>query len=91
MSISAFTQEWDEKTWALCRLDVGQAIGPLLDPGASEAENFANVVHRIGLFVRDDGEAIDLESFLVRSLVKRRRILGPGHPDTLTSINLTGT
>jgi len=83
----AFPQEWNEKTWALCRLYVGQVMGPLMDAGVSEAEKFTNVVDRVGWFLRDDGKAIDSERLLVRSLEKRRRILGAEHPDTLMSMN----
>ena len=58
-----------------------------MDAGVSEAEKFTNVVDRVGWFLRDDGKAIDSERLLVRSLEKRRRILGAEHPDTLMSMN----
>jgi hypothetical protein len=80
----AFPQLWNEKTWALCRLYVDQVMGPLMHRGASETEKFANVVHRVAWFLRDDGKAIDSERLLVQVLEKHRRILGAEHPYTVT-------
>jgi len=75
----AFPQEWDEKTWTLCRLYVGQVMGPLMDPRASETEKFANVVHRIGWFLIDDGKAIDSERHLTWLVAVRREWLIGGN------------
>lgn len=83
----AFPEEWNEKTWALCRLYVGQVIGPLMDPGVLEGEKFANIVnvmHRVASFLRDDGNAVDSERLLAQLLEYSKRIFGEEHPDTLT-------
>jgi hypothetical protein len=88
----AFPQKWNNETWDLCREYVGQVMGPLVDPEASETEKSTNVMNRVGMFLLDDGKAIDSERILAGSLEKRRRILGADHPDTLTSMgNLAST
>jgi len=83
----AFPHAWDEKTWTLCRLYVGQAMGPLMDPESSATEKSASVMNRVGWFLRDDGKLNDSEHLLMRSCEICLRILGAEHPDTLTSMN----
>ena len=82
----AFPREWD-KSRALRRLYIGQVIGQLVDPDASETLESANVMHRVGWFVREDGKTIDSERILLRSWGIFRRILGEEHPDTLASMS----
>jgi Tetratricopeptide repeat/NB-ARC domain len=83
----SFPQEWNNETRALCRCYVGQVMGPLIDPEASETEKSANVMARLGLFLGDDGKVIDSERVLEKSLKICTRILGAEHPATLTSMN----
>ena len=82
----AFPQECG-KNRALCREYVSQVMGPLCDPEVSETEKSAKVMEHVGSFLRRDGKFIDSERLLSRSLEMRRRILGPHHPDTLTSMD----
>ena len=82
----SFPQEWNEKTWALCRVYVGQVMGPLMDPEISETKESASVMDRVGWFLRGDGKMIDSEQLLVRSFEISLQILGVEHPDTLTSM-----
>ena len=83
----SFPQEWNNKTYAVCRLYVGQLIGPLMDPETSVMKESAEVMHRVGAFLRNDGKMLDSEHLLVRSFEIDRRMLGVEHPDTLTSMN----
>jgi hypothetical protein len=82
----SFPREWD-KSHALSRTYVGQVMGLVIDADASETEKSANVMDRVGWFLREDGKIFDSERLLLRSMEKWQRILGGEHPDTFTSMN----
>jgi len=87
MCDQAFPEGWNNDNRALCRRYIGQVMGPLVDPDASETVKFAEVMYRVGWFLRDDGKIVDSEHILVRSRKVYLTILGVEHPDTLRSMN----
>ena len=47
----------------------------------------ARLAHELGTFLVNNGCYLDAESLLQRALEGRERVLGPEHPDTLTSVD----
>ena len=83
----AFPEAWNNDNRGLCRRYISQVMGPLVDRDASETVKFAEVMYRVGWFLRDDGKIVDSEHILVRSRKVYLTILGVEHPDTLRSMN----
>ena len=52
----SFPQEWINENRALCRIYVGQVMRPLLDVKVIRTEKSANIMYRVGWFLREDGE-----------------------------------
>jgi hypothetical protein len=77
----SFPREWD-KSRALCRVYVGQVMGPLMDPEISDTRKSASVMHSVGWSKRRWQEHL-----LVRSFKIYMGILGAEHPNTLRSMS----
>ena len=64
----AFPQEWDHETCSLCRKYFGQVIGPLLNLQSESTWKLADILVRVGTFLRRDGKFTDSANLLIQSL-----------------------
>ena len=83
----SFPREWNNKNRPLCRLYIGQVVGPLLNLKILRTKKSAGVMHRVGRFLRDDGKISDSEQLLLQAIDIHTEISGLDHPDTLTIMN----
>jgi hypothetical protein len=83
----SFPQEWSNKNRELCRIYVGQVMRPLLDIKVIRTEQSARIMDRVGSFLREDGKFNDSERLSLRASEISAEILGPEHPDTLTTMD----
>src|SRR5271154_4435885 len=71
----SFPKQWTNENRARCRICVGQVMGPLLDVNVIRTEKSANVMFRIGWFLRDDGKISDSERLLLQAVKIITKIL----------------
>jgi tetratricopeptide (TPR) repeat protein len=83
----SFPRKWTNETRPLCRIYLGQIVGPLLSLKIVRTEKFADVMCRVGWFLREDGKASDSEQLLLQAIDIQIEILGLDHPDTLRTMN----
>jgi tetratricopeptide (TPR) repeat protein len=82
----SFPKEWTNENRALCRIFVGQVMSPLLDIEVTRTENSAEVMYRVGWFLRDDGKINDSEQLSLQAVEIRTKILINDHPSTLNAM-----
>ena len=87
-----FPQEWTNENRELCRRYVGQVMRPLLDSKVIRTKKSANVLYRVGWFLRDDGKFNDSERLSLQAVKINTEILGNEHHGTLATMhNLAST
>ena len=64
----SFPQKWTNENRALCRICIDQIMGPLLDLKVIRTEKSANVMYRVGWFLRDDGKISDSERLSLQAV-----------------------
>jgi len=88
----SFPQAWNNENRTHCRDYVGQVMGVLLDQKVIQNENSANIMYRVGWFLRYDGRFIDSEKVSLKSVEIYTKSLGDDHFSTLNAAdNLAGT
>ncbi|HME22259.1 MAG TPA: FxSxx-COOH system tetratricopeptide repeat protein [Acetobacteraceae bacterium] len=77
----------DAEPWPVCRalLPHVRAIDERLDPDQAAADRA--LLNLAGSFLQGSGDAAGALPLYHRALQSRERVLGPEHPDTLTSVN----
>jgi len=83
----SFPRAWTNKNRTLCHICIGQIMGPLLDAEVIRTEKSANVMYRVGWFLREDGKIRESERLSLQAVEINSEILGDDHPDTLNSMN----
>ena len=83
----SFPQKWTNENRALCRVSVDQIMSPLLDFKVIRTEKSADVMYRVGWFLRDDGKISDSERLSLQAVEICTEILGDEHPHTLKTMN----
>ena len=79
--------EWTNENRALCRVYVGQIMGPLLALKIIQSAKRADVMFRVGWFLREDGKISDSERLSLQATEISDEILGSEHPFTLRTVN----
>ena len=83
----SFPQNWVNENRSLCRVYVGQVMGPLMNVDVVRTEKSASVMYRVGWFLREDGKISDSERLSFQAVEINSEILGEDHPGTLNTMN----
>ena len=83
----SFPQRWSNETRPICRVYLSQVVGPLLSLKIVRTEKSADIMHRVGRFLREDGKTSDSEQLLLQAIDIRVEISGLDQPFTLTIMN----
>ena len=87
----SFPRSLNNQTRLLCRTFFGQVTGPLLNVMSVERPKLADIMERVGNFLRNDGKVNDSAKLLTIVVQIRAAdggaIGGADHHDTLTSMS----
>jgi tetratricopeptide (TPR) repeat protein len=83
----SFPREWANDNRDLCRICIDQIMCPLSDLEVIRTEKSADVMYRVGWFLRDDGKISDSERLSLQAVEIRTEILSDDHPSTLSAID----
>ena len=87
MCATAFPSAITNETRYLCRAFQGQVVRPLLQITNLRTREMADIMRRVGVFLRDDGSFRDSERLLQNAVSIYKEILGPEHPDSLAAMS----
>jgi len=71
----------------LCRRFQNQVVEPALEAAKAHSWSATSLLHKIGVFLREDGKYVDGVRVLTLSVNIYRALFGDNHLDTLTSMN----
>ena len=83
----SFPKMWNNETRHLCRAYFGQVLMPLLSIKSVQTVQLADIMARVGDFLRNDGKYDDSAKLLWEVVKIRAAIRGADNLDTLTSMN----
>jgi len=83
----SFPKMWNNETRHLCRAYFGQVLMPLLSIKSVQTVQLADIMARVGDFLRNDGKYDDSAKLLWEVVKSRGADRGADNLDTLTSMN----
>jgi tetratricopeptide (TPR) repeat protein len=83
----AFPETVTNETRGLCRRYQDQVLQPVLEAADIQSMSASSLLTRIGAFLGEDGKYDEAERLQKRVLHINESMLGPEHPDTLTSMS----
>ena len=83
----SFPQKWTNENHALVRSYVDRIMCPLLDLKVLRTEKSADVMYRVGWFLRVDGKISDSERLSLQAVEIYTEILSNNHPSILNAMS----